>query len=110
MIIKSSIKNINCSFKKTKKIISILKRYNFKEIFFFLSINEEKIYFYIKKIFFNVINSVRKMNLNISNFKILEFYVSKGVKRKKVFPRAKGKVDFIRNKSVNIFLNIWETK
>ncbi|MGX7576526.1 uL22 family ribosomal protein [Candidatus Vidania fulgoroideorum] len=102
---KNRLINVNCSFKKLKKIINFLRYKNIFNIFKLLRRNKSKSFLLIKKILINNLkNFYSKYYFIYSNINIKYIYVNKGKCYKKIFPRAKGKCDFIKRKMCNIYL------
>ncbi|MGX7582568.1 large ribosomal subunit protein uL22 [Candidatus Vidania fulgoroideorum] len=103
-IIKSFLRNVNCSFKKLKKNINFIKQHNINSIFFFLNQNNCKSFFFLNKIFKNCINNALNLGIKFEDLKIHSIYITKGKILKKISPRAKGKCDFVKRISNNITL------
>ncbi|MGX7582848.1 uL22 family ribosomal protein [Candidatus Vidania fulgoroideorum] len=102
---KNSINNINCSFKKLKKIVNFIKRRNIIQIFNSLKKNKSKSFRYLYNLFLNNLNNFsKKYNYNINFIKIKYIFVTKGKIYKKIYPRAKGKCDFLKRITSNVFL------
>ncbi|MGX7589511.1 uL22 family ribosomal protein [Candidatus Vidania fulgoroideorum] len=105
-LINSNLKNVNCSFKKLKKVINLLKYNDLSSIILILFQNRNKTFFFLKKVFINCINNALNFGYSLNKINLKFLYVTKGKTTKKIFPRAKGKCDFLKVSRNNIFLSL----
>ncbi|WP_458659086.1 uL22 family ribosomal protein [Candidatus Vidania fulgoroideorum] len=105
-------KNINCSFKKFKKVLTYIKKFNLKKILFFLNLNPTKTFLLLEKYLINSLKSSININkIKFSEIILDQIFVTKGKVFKKNFPRAKGRCDFIKKSTLHLFIVLkWEIK
>lgn len=96
----------NFLFKKIpisyKKFFPYSKLLSNKPILFYFTLNFlNKINFFLKKIIYSIINCCKTIKLFINKFSI-----GKSIYIKKIFYRAKGRVNFKKKMYTNIFITV----
>ncbi len=103
----SKLKNVRSSPNKIRLLCSLIKGKNVINALNILSFINKKSSFILKKVLNSAVyNAINNYNLNINLLKISKIFIDKGSYMKRVFPRAKGRVNYILKKTSNIVIYV----
>ncbi len=107
MEIFSKLKNVRSSPNKVRFLCNVIKGKNVIDALNILSFINKKSSFILKKVLNSAIyNAVNNYKLKLTLLKVSKILVDKGSFMKRVFPRAKGRVNYILKKTSNIVLYV----
>ncbi len=108
MEIYAKLKYVRSSSTKVRLVANLIKGKNVSVALNILSFVKKKAAFLIKKVLNSAIyNAINNNNLNINDLIISKIYVDNGSLIKRIFPRAKGRVNYIfkRTSHITIFVS-----
>ncbi|WMC20161.1 MAG: 50S ribosomal protein L22 [Enterobacteriaceae bacterium PSpyr] len=98
----------NSSAQKLRLISNLIRGLKVLKALEILKYNSKKASNLIKKVLNSAIANSKKKFKNINSLYIKKIYIDEGSRTKRIFPRAKGKTDYIlkRTSHINIMLSI----
>ncbi len=108
MEVYAKLKYVRSSSTKIRLVTNLIKNKKVDVALNILNFINKKAAFIIKKVLCSVIqNAINNFKLNYNDLVISKIYVDNGSLIKRIFPRAKGKVDYIlkRTSHITIFLS-----
>lgn len=96
------------SSRKLRILANIMQGKNVQEVLINLKFINTKAAFLIKKVIKSAVANAKHNNKikNITNLLLKKIMVNEGPKKKKLFPRAKGKTDFLIKKTCHITIEL----
>ncbi len=99
---------VRSSAQKIRLVANLIRGKNVNLAFNILKYTRKKAAYLINKVLKSAVsNAKHNYNLNINNLKISKIYIDEASLMKRIFPRAKGRIDYIvkRTSHITVFVS-----